>query len=219
MRLLCLVLLLASTTAVAEGGSTLKVRCPENCTVRIEGRTGRRISDSHWEFRDVAPGRRRIEAKGLLGRNLVSSYVDIPSAPEALVYIDSRGRLGVSQPPAEATPASAPPAPAPQEAEATPASAPPAPAPQEDKAPASVLHVRCQKPCSVFVDNVRRASSGSTHTFIVHGVTPGSHTVEARFLLGSSVRLGSIDVPPGSEVFVYATDEGVKVTNTRPLDK
>ncbi|WP_275424953.1 hypothetical protein [Archangium violaceum] len=39
------------------------------------------------------------------------------------------------------------------------------------------------------------------------------------FALGGGDRRGAIDIPPASEVFVYATDAGLHVTNTRPLGK
>ncbi|PTL78144.1 hypothetical protein [Vitiosangium sp. GDMCC 1.1324] len=204
MRALCLVLLLLSPAVLAAGGTTLKVRCVETCTVLIEGRPGRRLHDSpwNWEFKDVPPGKRRVEVKGILGRPLAASYLDIPDVPEASLYVDSKGRLTVS-PSASSAAADAGIRPAPSEA--------------QTKEDASILHVRCQKPCTVTVEHVRRPS-GDSRTAIVHGLKPGTYRVEVDFVLGGT-RRGSVEVPPASEVFVYATDAGLQVTNTRPLAK
>lgn len=204
MRALCVVLLLLSPAVLAAGGTTVKVRCVETCTVLIEGRPGRRLYGSpwNWEFQDVPPGTRRIEVKGVLGRPLAASYVDIPDVPEASLYVDSKGRLTVS-PAASSSP----------EARAGSRPAPPE-APRKEEA--SVLHVRCQRSCTVSVDYVRRPSADS-RSAIVHGVAPGTHQVEVDFVLGGGARRGAIEVPAASEVFVYVTDAGLQVTNTRPL--
>lgn len=204
MRALCVVLLLLSPAVLAAGGTTVKVRCVETCTVLIEGRPGRRLYGSpwNWEFQDVPPGTRRVEVKGVLGRPLATGYLDIPDVPEASLYVDSKGRLTVS-PAASASP----------EAGVGTRPAPPE-APRKDES--SVLHVRCQRSCSVSVDYVRRPSADS-RTVIVHGLAPGTHQVEVGLGLGGSTRRGSVEVPPASEVFVYVTDEGLRVTNTRPL--
>lgn len=198
MRALCLVLLLLPPAVLAAGGTTVKVRCVETCTVLIEGRPGRRLYGSpwSWEFQDVPPGTRRVEVKGLLGRPLATGYLDIPDVPEASLYVDSKGRLTVSP-----------------EARAGTRPAPPE-APRKEEA--SILHVRCQRSCAVSVDYVRRPS-GDSRTVIVHGLAPGTHRVDVDFGLGGGARRGSIEVPPASEVFVYVTDAGLQVTNTRPL--
>lgn len=196
MRALCVVLLLLSPAVLAAGGTTIKVRCVETCTVLIEGRPGRRLYGSpwSWEFQDVPPGPRRIEVKGVLGRPLATSYLDIPDVPEASLYVDSKGRLSLSP------------------------AASPSPEARADTRPAeaSILHVRCQRSCTVSVDYVRRPS-GDSRTVIVHGLAPGTHRVEVDLALGGGSRRGSIEVPPASEVFVYVTDAGLQVTNTRPL--
>ncbi|MFY0568877.1 hypothetical protein ACN28E_34340 [Archangium lansingense] len=203
MRALFLILLLVCPVAFAAEGTTLRVRCVETCTVLLEGKPGRRLHGSQWdwEFSDVSAGKRRIEVKGILGRSLATSYIDIPAVPEVSVYVDMKGRVTVS-PVASSSPAAPSPVP------------PEEPKRDED----SVLHVRCQKPCTVSVDYVRRPS-GDSHTVIVHGVKPGPHRVEVSFVLGSGARRESIDVPPASEVFVYAAETGLQVTNTRPLGK
>jgi hypothetical protein len=69
----------------------------------------------------------------------------------------------------------------------------------------------------VAVDNVRKSAS-NTQSVTVQGVEPGSHKVEARFVLGST-RSATFEVPPGSEVYIMASDAGVRLTNTRPLGK
>ena len=197
MRTLCLLLLLFAPPALAAQGTTLRIRCVETCTVLLEGKAGRRLHGSQWnlEFKEVPAGKRRIEVKGVFGRSLATSYIDIPAVPEASVYVDMKGRVTVS-------PAAA--------------SAPP-PAGEPKGQEESILQVRCQKPCTVSVDHVRR--SGSTQMVTVHGLKPGPHRLEVEFVLGGGARRESIDLPPASEVFVYANEKGLQVTNTRPLGK
>jgi len=205
MRVLCLVLLFLSSAALAVEGTTVRVRCVGTCTLLLEGRPGRRLHDSpwDWEFKDVSPGKRRIEVKGFLGRPLAISYLDIPDVPETLLYVDAKGRLSIS-----------PGVSAPKAGAGTRPAAPEA----RKKEKASVLHLRCQKSCTVSMDHVRRPSSDG-QTTLVHGLAPGVHSVEVEFVLGGGVRRASLDVPPASEVFVYATDAGLQVTNIRPLAK
>ncbi len=196
MRTIVLALLLTATSAFASG-TTVKVRCPENCSVKLDGKTGLRIGDDQWEFKDVEPGKRRIEVKGLLGRHLASGYADIPKAAEVSVFLDHRGRFGVTKAAASA-------------------SSSPRKATKGGKS--SVLHIRCQKPCRISVDHIRKGSSQSTHSVTVPDVEPGTHQVEASFVLGST-RRADIEVPPGSDVYLMAADSGLKVINTRPLAK
>jgi hypothetical protein len=201
MRALCLVLLLVCPVALAAEGTTVKVRCVETCTVLLEGKAGRRLHGTqwNWEFKDVPAGKRRIEVKGVFGRSLATSYIDIPAVPEASVYVDMKRRVTVA--PAAAASSSVPP-----------------PAEEPKGREESILQVRCQKPCTVSVDHVRRPSGGS-HTVTVHGLKPGPHRLEVDFVLGGGGRRESIDLPPASEVFVYANEKGLQVTNTRPLGK
>ncbi|ATB37644.1 hypothetical protein CYFUS_003069 [Cystobacter fuscus] len=206
MRALCLLLLLLATPTLAAEGTTLRIRCVETCTVLLEGKPGRRLHDApwDWEFKDVAPGKRRLEVKGFLGRSLAIRYLDIPDVPETSVYVDAKGGLLVS----------------PRESSSPKTGAdsrPVAPVVRKKEA-SSVLHVRCQKSCTVSVDHVRRPS-GDGRTAIIHGLPPGTHQVETELVLGGGVRRASIDVPPASEVFVYAAGSGLQVTNTRPLGK
>ncbi|EPX63569.1 hypothetical protein D187_005976 [Cystobacter fuscus DSM 2262] len=206
MRALCLLLLLLAPSAFAAEGTTLRIRCVETCTVLLEGKPGRRLHDApwDWEFKDVAPGKRRLEVKGFLGRSLATRYLDIPDVPETSVYVDAKGGLLVS-PRESSSPKSGA------------GSRPVAPVARKKEA-GSILHVRCQKSCSVAVDHVRRPSDDG-RTAIVHGLVPGTHQVEAELLFGGGVRRASIEVPPASEVFVYAAGSGLQVTNTRPLGK
>jgi hypothetical protein len=198
MRALLFILCLLSSSLAFARGTTVKVRCPEKCSVLLEGKAGRRLDDALWEFQDVEPGKRRVEVKGLLGRHLAAGHADIPKAPAVTLFVDHKGRLSVSRDKEEAAPASA--------------------AAQKKKgASPSVLHVRCHKPCVVAVDNVRKNSS-NTQAVTVREVEPGSHQVEARFVLGAT-RRATIEVPPGSEVYLMASDAGVQVTNTRPMGK
>ena len=69
--------------------------------------------------------------------------------------------------------------------------------------------------------NERLISERFVEAFRAEGLTglEGFHPVEVEFVLGGGVRRASLDVPPASEVFVYATDAGLQVTNIRPLAK
>ncbi|HSP77300.1 MAG TPA: hypothetical protein VLQ93_02135 [Myxococcaceae bacterium] len=196
MRTIVLGLLLIANSAFASG-TTVKVRCPEDCSVKLDGKTGLRLSDDHWEFKDVEPGKRRIEVKGLLGRHLASGYADIPKAAGVSVFLDHRGRFGVRKEEASTSPA---------------------PRKGTKGGKASVLHIRCQKPCRISVDHIRKGGSQSTHSVTVRDVEPGTRLVEASFLLGAT-RRENIEVPPGSDVYLMASDSGLKVTNSRPLGK
>ncbi len=209
MRALCLFLLFVSPVALAAEGTTVTVRCRESCSVLLEGRSGRRVSDSQWEFKEVPPGRRRIEIKGVLGLPRVSSYVDIPEAPEATVYIDSKMRLGVSPGPSSSSR---------PDAGTKPAAPPEAPPPERSKDDTSLLHLRCHRPCTITMDYARRIS-GSSSSLTLHGVTPGRHRVDVSFGLGSRDQHGFIDVPAASEVFVQVSEAGLQVSNTKPLGR
>ncbi|HEX8435655.1 hypothetical protein [Archangium sp.] len=206
MRALCFVVLLfVSSVALAAEGTTVTVRCRESCSVLLEGKSGRRVSDSQWEFKEVPAGRRRIEIKGALGLPKVSSYVDIPEAPEATVYMDSRLRLGVSPGPSSSTP---------PEGGTTKPAAPP----ERKKDDTSRLHLRCHKPCTVTMDYARRVS-GTSSALTLHEVTPGRHRLDVSFGLGNKDQHGFIDVPAASEVFVQVSDAGLQVSNTKPLGR
>jgi hypothetical protein len=209
MRALLLLVLFVCPMALAAEGTTVTVRCRESCSVLLEGRSGRRVSDSLWEFKGVSPGRRRIEVKGALGLPKVSSYVDIPEAPEATVYFDSKMRPGVSPGPSSST---AP------DAGTKPAAPPEAAPPQRKKDDTSVLQLRCHRPCAVTVDYARRIS-GASSSLTLHGVTPGRHRLDVSFGLGSRDQQGFIEVPAASEVFVQVSEAGLQVTNTKPLER
>jgi hypothetical protein len=215
MRALCLlVLLFVSPVALAAEGTTVTVRCRESCSVLLDGKSGRRVSDSQWAFKEVPSGRRRIEIKSALGLPRVSSYVDIPEAPEATVYVDSKQRLGVSPgsssspKPDAGTPPAAPP-------EAAPSEAAPPERKQDDT---SLLRLRCPRPCTVTMDYARRIS-GTSNELTLYNVTPGRHRVDVSFGVGSRDQHGFVDVPAASEVFVQVSEAGLQVSNSKPLGR
>jgi hypothetical protein len=176
------------------GNSTLIVHCTEECNVRVEGKMGLRKDPSTWEFRDVAPGKRRLDATGrFLNRPLYSGYVEVPASMKVTAQIDHQKRLTLT----ERTPLAEH-----QTAEAA-------------AGPSSVLTVRCPKACTVTVDGTRRGAV-QTQPIVVRSLTPGEHTVEVSFLLGKVART-KLDIPAASEVFATATESGITVTNTRPL--
>ncbi|MCY1018222.1 hypothetical protein [Pyxidicoccus sp. MSG2] len=170
------------------------VRCPENCTVLLDGRRGLGRDGRTWEFKDVKPGRRRVEANAaLLNRRLFVGYVEVPAGARVTFYGDSKGNLRLTED---------------RSLEA---------AEQAREGGGSHLNVRCQKPCTVSLDGARRGSSNAT-SVVIRDVEPGAHDLEVVFTVGRSRRRTTLDVSEGSELFITASEgEGFQVTNTKPL--
>ncbi|MCE9668467.1 hypothetical protein LY474_11655 [Myxococcus stipitatus] len=204
--------LLCSTPVLAHDGVTVSVRCTEKCTVLLEGKRGRRVDDATWEFTGVPPGKRRLEASGVLGRPLVSSFADIPDVTVASIYLASNKRIVVET---GTTPMPG----TPEWAKGS--SAPPvtdSPKSTETAKPGtSLIHVRCPRSCTLSLDGARKGSAG-TSSVRLENVSKGPHVLEASFTLGSKTRRSTLDIPEHSEVFVTVTEEkGFQVTNTRTL--
>ncbi|MFL5347320.1 MAG: hypothetical protein ACJ8AT_21255 [Hyalangium sp.] len=181
----------------AGGNSTVIVRCMDDCAVRVDGKAGRRQAPNSWEFTDVAPGQRRVEATGgFLNCPLYSGYADIPAGMKVMVQVDNSKRLTIT----ERTPLG-------QEKEAKAATGGP-----------SVLNVRCPKQCSVSVDGLRKGAA-NTQLVVVRDVPPGEHTVEVKFVLGTKTVRALLNIPAASEVFATATESGLTITNSKPLAK
>lgn len=172
------------------------VRCPEDCTVLLDGRRGRRLDGRTWEFKDVEPGRRRVEAHGgLFNRRLFVDYVELPAGAEARLYGDSKGRVTLTDHKSL------------DAVEKT--------REQAGAGEASHLKVRCQQSCTVSLDGTRRGSSSAT-SVVIPEVTPGSHELEVVFTLGKGRKRTTLDVPASSEVFITASESGgIQVTNTK----
>lgn len=212
MRLAAVLLALAASSALAQGtppapakapeapsseSSTLIVRCMDDCTVRVDGKAGLRKDPAMWEFKDVAPGQRRIEASGgFLNRPLYNGYTEIPGGMKVMAQIDSNKRLTIT----ERTPLG-------ETKEAKAAGGAP-----------SVLTIRCTKKCTVSVDGNRKGA-GQTQLVVVRDVTPGEHSIEVKFVLGTKVVRSVLDIPAGSEVFATATESGLALTNSKPLSQ
>lgn len=184
---------------VAVGAKSVAiVRCPEDCTVLLDGRRGLRRDDRTWEFKDVEPGRRRVEANGgLFNRRLLLDYVHMPEGAEATFYGDSKGNVRLTgNKSLEAA----------EQARA-----------QAREGGTSQLNVRCQKPCTVSLDGARRGTSNAT-SVVITDVTSGAHELDVVFTLGKSRRRTTLDVRASSEVFITASeDDGLQVTNTKSL--
>lgn len=179
--------------------SRVTVRCSEECTVRLARQVGRRLSPQLWEFTDVEPGTQRLDATGkvlFVDKPLYGGYVEVPAGVHLELLVDSRNRVTVTN--------------------TGPLTAEPSHEVSKVGAP-SVLNLRCKRACTLLVDRVRRGAS-SSQSVVVPDLQPGTHELEVQFILGRTAR-GSVDVPPGSEVFVYATDSGLQVTNTVPLKR
>ncbi|MBZ4417629.1 hypothetical protein [Myxococcus sp. RHSTA-1-4] len=174
------------------------VRCPEDCTVLLDGRRGLRRDDRTWEFKDVEPGRRRVEAHGgLLNQRLFLGYVEIPAGTEATLYGDSKGNVKLTNHRSVS---------AAEKARA-----------EAGRKVESHLNVRCQKPCTVSLDGTRRGASNTT-SVVLTDVKPGAHDLEVVFTIGKTRRRATLEVPARSEMFVTVSEGGgIQVTNTKAL--
>lgn len=178
----------------AKENSTFTVRCMEDCSVRVDGKTGLRRDPRTWEFRDVAPGQRRVEVTGgFLNRPLYNGYADVPGGMKVTAQITSTKRLTLieSAPLAE------------QKEEKATGGAP------------SILTVRCPKKCTVSIDGQRKGAAQS-QIVVARDIPPGEHNIEVKFIFGKDLR-SVMTIPAASEVFITASDSGLAITNTKPL--
>jgi hypothetical protein len=183
----------------AGGGekSVAIVRCQEDCTVRLDGRQGLRRDGRTWEFRDVEPGQRRVEAHGgVLRQRLFLDYVDMPAGAVATFHGDSKGNVKLTEH---------------RSLEAVEQA--------RKQATASQLHVRCLKACTVSLDGTRRGGSDTTG-LVITDVKPGTHALEVVFTLGKARRRATLELPASSGMFITASEGGgIQVTNTKPLEE
>jgi len=162
--------------------------------VRVAGGVGRRLNSQLWEFSDVAPGKTRFDIEGAFTIPIASGYLDIPPTSEVEVLVSkNRLVLGTVSPRAAAVPL----------ANGALSTTP------------GVLRITCQKPCTVSIDGARRSGENQTGQITITGVAPGTHNVGVKFFGGSGQ--ASVDVQPDTEVFVFAQESSVRVTNTKPL--
>lgn len=178
--------------STAGAPSLVRVRCASDCTVRLPGSAGRRVDALSWEFSHVDPGATRFEVEGFASLPMASGNLDIPAASEVDVLVaGNRLTLGAVRPRDEPL--------------ARPSATP----------PTSMLRLSCPKPCTVLIDGKRRSSVNQLGQLTISGVEPGTRQVVLRFL--TSTAQSTVDVPPDSEVFLYARDSTLRVTTTRPL--
>ena len=182
--------------STSKAPSVATVKCQDDCTVLLDGKRGLRRDNRTWEFRDVAPGQRRVEGSGgVFNRRQFVGYVEVPGGSEVTIQGDSKGRVTLTDQ---------------KDLEA--AKPPEAPA-----ATTSRVHVRCTKPCTVMMDGQRRGTSNATNLSL-RDVPPGEHALEVDFTVGGKLRRSTLAVPAGHELFVTASEEhGLQVTNTKPL--
>lgn len=173
--------------------SLVRVKCPSDCSVRVGGGVGRRVSSQLWEFSDVPPGKTRFDIDGFASINIASGYLDIPPTSEVEVIV-SRNRLALGT--------------------ITPRVAPAAGKGALSTAP-GILRLNCQKPCTVSVDGARRTGENQTGQLMIGNVAPGTRQVFVKFFGGSAQ--ASVEVPPDTEVFLFAQESNLRVTNTKPL--
>lgn len=183
--------------AKAEGASTLTVRCIEDCSVRVDGKFGMRKDPSTWEFKDVPAGQRRVEVTGgIFNRPLYNGYADVPAGMKVTAMISSTKKLTIT----DRTPL-----------------APETDAKATGTAPSN-LSVRCPKACTVSIDGTRKGA-GQSQLVVIRDVTPGDHNVEVKFVLGTKAVRTVLNIPAGSEIFATATENGISITNSKPLAK
>ena len=173
--------------------SLVRVKCPSDCSARVGGGVGRRVSSQLWEFSDVPPGKTRFDIEGFASINIASGYLDIPATSEVEVVV-SRNRLALGT--------------------ITPRVAPVANNGVLSTAP-GMLRLTCQKPCTVSVDGARRTGENQTGQLTIGNVAPGTRQVFVKFFGGSAQ--SAVQVPPDSEVFLFAQESSLRVTNTKPL--
>ncbi len=174
--------------------SLVRVKCPSDCSTRVAGGVGRRMNPQLWEFSDVPTGKTRLDIEGFAGITIAAGYLDIPAASEVEVLV-SKGRLALGSVTPRAVPTRA--------KDGARSTAP------------GMFRLNCQKPCTVSVDGARRTGENQTGQLTITGVAPGTRQVHVKFFAGAAQ--ASVDVPPDSEVFLFAQESSVRVTNTRPL--
>jgi hypothetical protein len=220
MRLAAALLTLAASSALAQGtppaqskpaetkpadakpadakpgeNSTLTVRCMDDCSVRVDGKAGLRKAPNIWEFKDVAPGQRRVEATGgFLNRPLYNGYAEIPGGMQVTAQVDNNKRLTITDriPLGEE---------------------------KVEKAATgggSTVNIRCTKNCTVSVDGTRKGAN-QAQLVSLRDIPPGDHDFEVKFVLGTKVVRSKLTIPADSEVFVTATESGLTITNSKPL--
>lgn len=175
------------------GPSLVRVKCPSDCSTRVGGGVGRRVSPQLWEFSDVQAGKTRFDIEGFASIPIASGYLDIPAGSEVEVLV-SRNRLALGT--------------------VTPRAAPVMNGGVASTAP-SMFRLTCQKPCTVSVDGQRRTGENQTGQLTITNVAPGTRQVHVKFFGGSAQ--ASVEVAPDSEVFLFAQDSSVRVTNSKPL--
>ena len=77
-----------------------------------------------------------------------------------------------------------------------------------------LLHVHCDKPCSVFLDGAKKSADQKDTD--VKDVAPGKHKLATRDTMSDNALI-EFEMPGGSEVFVFAKGTDSRVTNTKPL--
>lgn len=189
---------LPSTLPPPAAGSSLpslvRVKCPSDCSARVGGGVGRRVSSQLWEFSDVPPGKTRFDIEGFASINIASGYLDIPASSEVEVVV-SRNRLALGT--------------------ITPRAAPMVGSGGVLSTAPGMLRLTCQKPCTVSVDGARRTGENQTGQLTIGNVAPGTRQVSVKFFGGSAQ--SAVEVPPDSEVFLFAQESSLRVTNTKPL--
>ncbi len=193
MSALLVALVLAQPPA---GPSLVRVTCQTDCSVKVAGQRGRRVTSQKHEFDGVTPGRNRFEIEGFAGISVAAVSLDLPAASEVDVSLKGeRFRIEATKPRATATATAA--------------------APGKSAGKPSVMRVTCQQPCTVLVDGKKRTGELQVGTLLLGSVEPGPRVVTVKFLAASAVR--TIDVPAASDVTLAAQDSVVRVMKTTPV--
>lgn len=174
--------------------SMVRVKCPSDCSTRVAGGVGRRMNAQLWEFTDVPPGKTRFDIEGFASITIASGYLDIPPASDVEVIV-SKSRLVLGS--------------------VTPRAAPMLEKNGKLSTAPSMFRLNCQKPCTVSVDGARRTGENQTGQLTITNVAPGTRQVSVKFFGGSAQ--ASVEVAPDTEVFLFAQESSVRVTNSKPL--
>lgn len=176
--------------------SRVTVRCPDDCAIKVDGKTGLKIDSRQWRFERVEPGWRTVQATGWFDQSICSGSFQVPPAVELEVLAcGSSGPVKVVR--------SKPLAPA---AAAGPASTTP-----------SLVHLHCGEPCDLKVLEGGARRRDDPRRWTVENVPPGKRRLEVAGDFGFDLFDGYLDVPPGVEATFALSGRTATLVDQKPL--
>ncbi len=180
---------LALLLAAAPKTTNVRVRCPEDCTVKVDGKSGFRIDARNWEVKDVPSGTRRIEASSTLS-SIYNGYSDLPPGDVNVVIDAEKKRATVTK---SSTPKN-----------------------YTEKDISTVI-VRCPEDCNVTIDG-RRGRKLENRRYQVEGLMPGSRRVDITAKFNRTLYTGYLELPARSELTVLVdSSRNLTVQETKKL--